>query len=62
MVSGLQIAIAVAACCVTALEHARYSSAAVLAIAWGAGEHVVKFLVAYAAFIRVRIAGEGAVW
>ena len=62
MISRLERAIAVAACCVAALEHAWHSSAAVLAIARGAGEHVVKILVAHAAFVRVRVVGEGAVW
>ena len=45
-----------------ALEHACHVSAAIFAMAWGAREHVVKFLVAYAALIRVRVLGEGAVW
>ena len=45
-----------------ALEHAGYASAAVLAMAWCAREHVVKVLVTYAALIRVGVLGEGVVW
>ena len=62
MVAGLQVAIAVAARGMLALEHAWHVSAAVLTVVWGAREHVIKVLVAYAALIRVRVMGEGAVW
>jgi hypothetical protein len=35
-----------------------HGSAAVLAMVWGAREHVVKILIAYAALIRVGVLGE----